>query len=152
MRFSKRFLVQNALLHFSEKIKMGLDNKKFVGAILMDQSKAFDCLNHELLIAKLDAYGLGRSALEFICSYLSARKQRVKVNGSFSNWRKTNLGVPQGSVLGPLLFNIYIDNMLYLMEYAEICNFADDTTIYVVSDKIDDVVRRLEDSIAAILN
>ena len=139
-------------MRFLEKIKIGLDNKKFAGAILMDLSKAFDCLNHELLIAKLDAYGLGRSALEFIYSYLSARKQHVKVNGSFSNWRETNLGVPQGSVLGPLLFNIYINDMLDLMEDAEICNYADDTTIYVVSDKIDDVVRRLEDGIAAILN
>ena len=131
---------------------MGLDNKKFAGAILTDLSKAFDCLNHELPMAKLDAYGLSRSALEFIHSYLSARKQRVEVNGSFSNWRETNLGVPQGSVLGPLLFNIYINDMLYLMEDAEICNYADDTTIYVVSDKIDDAVRRLEDGVAAILN
>ena len=150
--FRRGFSTQNALLRFLEKIKIGLDNKKFAGAILMDLSKAFDCLNRELLIAKLDAYGLGRSALDFIYSYLSARKQRVKVNGSFSNWRETNLGVPQGSVLGPLLFNIYVNDMLYLMEDAEICNYADDTTIYVVSDKIDDVVRRLEDGIAAVLN
>ena len=83
--FRRGFSTQNALLRFLEKVKMGLDNKKFAGAILMDLAKAFDCLNHELLIAKLDAYGLGRSALEFIHSYLSARKQRVKVNGSFSN-------------------------------------------------------------------
>ena len=76
----------------------------------------------------------------------------MKVNGSFSNWHETNLGVPQGSVLGPLLFNIYINDMLYLMEDAEVCNYADDTTIYVVCDKIDDVVRRLEDGVAAILN
>ena len=109
-------------------------------------------MNHELLIAKPDAYGLGRSALEFIHSYLSARKQRVKVNGSFSNWRETNLGVPQGSVLGPFLFNICMNEILYLMEDAEICNYADDTIIYVVSGKIDDVVRRLEDGVAAILN
>ena len=149
--FRRGFSTQNALSRFLEKVKMGLDNKKFASAILMGLSKAFDCLNHELLIAKLDGYGLGRSALEFIYSYLSARKQRVQVNGFFSNWLETNLCVPQGSILGPHLFNIHINDMLYLMDDAEICNCAEDTTIYVLSDKTDDVVQRLEDGVAAIL-
>ena len=74
----------------------------------MDLSKAFDCLSHELLVAKLEAYGFSRNALTFIHSYLYKRKQRVKVNGSFSEWKYINQGVPQGSVLGPLFFNVYI--------------------------------------------
>ena len=69
----------------------------------MDLSKAFGCLNHELLIAKLSAYGFSPNALQLIHSELSERKQRVKLNGSFSTWRETMLGVPQGSVLGPLV-------------------------------------------------
>ena len=68
----------------------------------MDLSKAFDCLNHELLIAKLEAYGFSRSALKLVYDYLSNRKQRVKINGSFSSWQESIKGVPQGSVLGPL--------------------------------------------------
>ena len=105
-----------------------MDNRGVVGAVLTDPSKAFDCLNHELLTAKLNAYGFRRSALLFIHSYLTDRKQRVKVNGSFSTWTETVLGVPQGSVLGPLLFNIYLNDLLMFLEETEICNYADDTT------------------------
>ena len=99
-------------------------------ALLMDLSKAFDCLNHDLMIAKLNAYGFSRSALNFTLSYLSQRKQRVKINGSFSEWKTTSVGVPQGSVLGPLLFNIYKNEMF--ISNSQICNYADDTTLYVI--------------------
>ena len=121
-----------------------MDNKGVAGAVLTDLSKAFDCLNHELLIAKLNAYGFSRSALLFIHSYLTDRKQRVKVNGSFSTWTETVLGVPQGSVLGPLLFNIYLNDLFMFMEETEICNYADDTTIYACGPNIENVIMHLE--------
>ena len=82
----------------------------------MDLSKAFDCINHKLLLAKLHAYGFSKSALAFIWSYLSDRCQRVGIDGNFSSWQDILDGVPQGSILGPLLFNIYINDFLFKKE------------------------------------
>ena len=142
--FRKGYNTQHALLNLIEKCKRVLDDKGYAGAILMDLSKAFDCLDHELLLAKLDAYGFSKNALRFINSYLTGRKQRVKVNGAFSEWQQTKLGVPQGSVLGPLLFNIYINDLFYLLKDTDICNYADDTTIYVCDNQLENIKNRLE--------
>ena len=87
-----------------EKWRASLDKKGFSGAVIMDLSKAFDTINHDLLIAKLHAYGVSKPALKLLKSYLSNRFQRTKINTCFSSWTELLLGVPQGSVLGPLLF------------------------------------------------
>ena len=114
--------------------------------ILMDLSKAFDCMPHDLLIAKLKAYGFGLQGLRLIANYLSDRKQRVKVDfGSiYSDWLKTKSGVPQGSVLEPLLFNIFLKDFIYNIEHSEVCNFADDNTIYSCGDSFESVASNLE--------
>ena len=101
------------LLTLMERWKFFLDKQDFAGALLMDLSKAFDTINHELLIAKLHAYGFSTDALEVLLSYLQDRWQRVKINTTFSSWTQLLQGVPQGSVLGDILFNIYI-NYIFL--------------------------------------
>ena len=110
----------------------------------MDLSKAFDTINHDLLIAKLHAYGLDTNALKLMLSYLRNRHQRTKVNGSFSDWEELLTGVPQGSVLGPLLFNIYLNDLFYAVENANICNFADDTTPHASGYNLKEVMIDVE--------
>ena len=119
---------KDCLLVMIETWRKALDEKKVGGAILTDLSKAFDSLNNELLIAKLEAYGFDKSALRFIYDYLKNRMQRTKVNGSYSSWRKLLYGVPQGSILGPLLFNIFINDISLFLEKTQIANYADDNS------------------------
>ena len=104
--YRKGFSTQYALLSLIERWRLCLDKQGFAGALLMDLSKAFDTINHELLIAKLHAYGFSIEALEVLLSYLQDRWQRVKINTTFSSWIQLLQGVPQGLVLGPMLFNI----------------------------------------------
>ena len=106
-----------------------LNSKGVVGAVLMDLSKAFDCLPHDLLIAKLATYGFGHRSLRLFYTYLSERKHRVRPCSSISEYLEILLGVPQGSIFGPVLFNIFINDLIFSTR-EDICNFADDNTLY----------------------
>ena len=96
-----------------ETWKRSVDKGKVFGALLRDLSKAFDCLDHELLTAKLNAYGFSLPALRLINDYLSNRKQRTKIENTYSTWLDIIFGVPQGSVLGPQLFNVFLVDLLF---------------------------------------
>ena len=127
--FRKGYSCQSILLKFIEDTKAALDVKKIVGVLFMDLSKAFDCLPHGLLVAKLNAYGLTLPACELIGNYLSHRRQRVKIGCTKSQWSFLEKGVPQGSILGPLLFNIFINDLFYFIEKCSLYNFADDNSL-----------------------
>ena len=137
--FRKGFSTQKCLLALLKKWKNAIDKGKIFGALLTDISNASDCHNHELLIAKLNACGFTLPALKLVHNYLSNRKQRVRVNDSYSLWQNILFGVPQGSIWGSLLFNIFLAHLLFTLNNTEIANFADDTTPYAVSDNKDDL-------------
>jgi hypothetical protein len=103
------------LLRLLEDWKTALDKNQYVAAILMDLSKAFDCLPHAILLCKLSAYGLSPKSVELRRNYLTGRKQQIKLQGDLSSWADIQKGVPQGSILGPLLFNFLLTTSFILL-------------------------------------
>ena len=150
--FRKDFSTQHCLIAMIEKWKKNVDNKGTFGALLTDLSKAFDCIPHELLIAKLSAHGFDFKALKFIYSYINNRKQKVRTNESFSEWAELIFAVPQGSILGPLFFIIFLCDLFYFEEYIDITSYADDNTPYTADSNIENTISSPQSSSARLSN
>ena len=124
--------------------KKNLDTKNAIAAILMDLSKGFGTINHSLILDKLEAYGFSMASLKLLPSYLCNRFQRTSVNASVSDWKEIKTRIPQGSTLGPLLLNIFLNDIFYFINNDNLCNYADDNTLSSVGKKLNMVKETLK--------
>ena len=142
--FWKGYSVQHYRLVMIEKCKEAIDMGYVFGALLTDLSKAFDFINHPLLIAKLYNYGVSPLSINIIFFFLNNRTHRTRINECFSERSRIGHGVPQGSILGPLLFNIDSIDLFYECEERKIASYADDTTPYFCARDTQTVISELK--------
>lgn len=138
--FTKSKSTETALCAFHERIVNAMDNKQYTIGLFVDFSRAFDCVDHELLLEKLNRYGIRGIPLKFFTSYLENRNQIVKLNDVYSNKYNVDKGVPQGSILGPLLFLIFANDLAYFLKNTPgiyIVTYADDTNLLLTERAIE---------------
>ena len=138
--FRKNFSCETALHELISDINLARDKNKIALLLFIDFKKAFDTVDSELLIRKLFHYGFDNQSLSLIRNYFYNRKQFVKMGNNKSDFKKIKLGVPQGSVLGPLFFIIFINDLSFCLESLKFKLFADDTTIYHIGDELSELI------------
>src|SRR5436190_23191810 len=143
--FRRYHSTETALLKVTDDIRLAMDRSQCTILILFDFSKAFDMVNHEILLEKLRILGFSDIALSWMGSYLSGRRQCVTHNNNTSEWKPVTCGVPQGSILGPLLFTIYVNDISKVLKYTNFHCYTDDLQIYAhfMKENTDFVVKTI---------
>ena len=136
MTFRESCSTQHVPIRLLEEWRENIDNNFTVGEVLMDFSKAFYCIPHDLLIAKLSVYGLNSNALKYIYTYLKTRKQCVQVNNVCTDFKDIIPGVPLGSVAGTILFNAFLNDFFFCIRKGSVYNFADDNTLSSIAKSV----------------
>ena len=150
--FRNGLSTENAIINFIDKIHTGLEKRQHTAAIFMDLSKAFDVLDHQILATKLAHYGFRGTFLELLLNFISNRNYFVSTNGSKSITKTVNIGVPQGSTLGPLLFLLYINDMCNSSSELDFNQFADDTTLTLSGPDLHPLTQVLETELEKVLD
>ena len=136
LKFRQQYSTSQALINITENIKKALDDGNIDCGVFVDLQKAFDTVDHQILLAKLNHYGIRGVSNDWFKSYLSNRNQYVSINGYESGLAALNCGVPQGSVLGSLLFLLYINDLNQAIKFCKVYHFADETNLLCLSNSI----------------
>ena len=143
---------QDILLRTIDDWKTALDLSHVVATVMIDLSKAFDTINHNLLLEKLDAYAIRGVELSWFSNYLSKRRHGLQLDGEHSGWTGLTKGVPQGSILGPMLFLLFVNELSDVVQHCTVNLYADDTTIYSTDDNPVVLGARMEKDIESVAN
>ena len=142
--YRENYNTQHVLTQLLEEWRLYLDNNYFVGAVMTYLRKAFDCIPHDWLTAKLGAYGFANYTICYVYFYLKNRKQCVKINNTYSNLLNIISGVPQGSIVSPILFNIFFNDFFYIILVVSANDYADDNNLTSFGKTLEDLIKKLE--------
>ena len=140
--FRKGVSCSDAIADLLDHVYTAIDNRKFVASMFIDLKKAYDTVNHKILLDKMEVYGIRGPVLRWFESYLSGRSQRVLIGSSFSSIQQITIGIPQGSVLGGLLFSIYINDLPGISDVLHCVLFADDTCVTLAENDYNTLINK----------